>query len=180
MIMITYGRASLGEKDCQEGKTSSGLWKGCLHPTSWRGHHHSSQKSTQSASVRGHSGASSSKCRNPPFPCTRNPPGLKSMGTQYGIVLKANQQVSKVEEEGDDDRDEGPAGTEQDEVGGKNLICKTIKQRRSSRDYVKSKVMLTTTNRVQRVDNISADDPLAGQDPSEEEEQVLDVRLPSH
>lgn len=47
------------------------------------------------------------------------------MGTQYGIVLKANQQVSKVEEEGDDDRDEGPAGTEQDEVGGKNLICKT-------------------------------------------------------
>ena len=47
------------------------------------------------------------------------------MGTQYGIVLKANQQVSKVEEEGDDDRDKGPAGTEQDEVGGKNLICKT-------------------------------------------------------
>ena len=40
--------------------------------------------------------------------------------------------------------------------------------------------MLTTTNRVQRVDNISADDPLASQDPSEEEEQVLDVRLPSH
>ena len=38
--------------------------------------------------------------------------------------------------------------------------------------------MLTTTNRVQRVDNISADDPLASQDPSEEEEQVLDVRLP--
>ena len=91
-----------------------------------------------------------------------------------------NQQVSKVEEEGDDDRDEGPAGTEQDEVGGKNLICKTIKQRRSSRDYVRSKVMLTTTNRVQRVDNISADDPLASQDASEEEEQVLDVRLPSH
>ena len=87
--MITYGRASLGEKDCQEGKTSSGLWKGCLHPTSWRGHHHSSQKSTQSASVRGHSGASSSKCRNPPFPCTRNPPGLKSMGTQYGTELKS-------------------------------------------------------------------------------------------
>ena len=38
--------------------------------------------------------------------------------------------------------------------------------------------MLTTTNRVQRVYNISADDPLASQDPSEEEEQVLDVRLP--
>ena len=40
--------------------------------------------------------------------------------------------------------------------------------------------MLTTTNRVQRVDNISADDPLASQDPSDEEEQVLDVRLPWH
>ena len=37
----------------------------------------------------------------------------------------SNQQVSKVEKEGDDDRDKGPAGTEQDEVGGKNLICKT-------------------------------------------------------
>ena len=34
----------------------------------------------------------------------------------------ANQQVSKVEEEGDDNRDEGSAGADQDEVGCKHLV----------------------------------------------------------
>ena len=34
---------------------------------------------------------------------------------------EAHKEVSKVEEEGDNDRDEGAASTEQDEVGCKHL-----------------------------------------------------------
>ena len=37
-----------------------------------------------------------------------------------------NQQVSKVEEEGDNNRDEGTAGTDQDEVGRKHLVIGAI------------------------------------------------------
>ena len=116
----TCGRASLGGTDCQLGRTFADPWTKPLHPTSSRARHHNSQRSTQSTLVTGHSVAWSSICRNPLSLCKRTPPKLRvSINTEGS---HANQQVSKVEEEGDNDREEGAAGADQDEVGCKHLV----------------------------------------------------------
>ena len=41
---------------------------------------------------------------------------------KHAMDSDANQQVSKVEDEGDDNRDEGSASAEQDEVGCEHLM----------------------------------------------------------
>ena len=84
-------------------------------------------------------------------------------------VSDANQQVSKVEDEGDDNRDEGSASAEQDEVG-----CKHLMERRGLQDILDLQhasfalrkgcffwsIMNYEAHRIEGVDNISSDNPL--------------------